>query len=30
MFTICLMKAPSQSERIRTDLKTLIYEALNR
>jgi CubicO group peptidase (beta-lactamase class C family) len=30
MFTICLMQAPSQSERIRTDLKTLIYEALNR
>jgi CubicO group peptidase (beta-lactamase class C family) len=30
MFTICMMQAPSQSERIRIELKTLIYEALNR
>jgi len=30
MFTICMMQAPSQSERIRIELKNLIYEALNR
>jgi CubicO group peptidase (beta-lactamase class C family) len=30
MFAICMMQAPSQSERIRIELKTLIYEALNR
>jgi len=30
MFTICMMQSPSQSERIRIELKTLVYEALNR
>jgi CubicO group peptidase (beta-lactamase class C family) len=30
MFGICMMQAPSQSERIRIELKTLVYEALNR
>lgn len=30
MFTICMMQAPSQSERIRIELKNLIYEALSR
>jgi CubicO group peptidase (beta-lactamase class C family) len=30
MFAICMMQAPSQRERIQTELKTLIYQALNR
>jgi CubicO group peptidase (beta-lactamase class C family) len=30
MFAICMMQAPSQRERIQTELKTLIYRALNR
>jgi CubicO group peptidase (beta-lactamase class C family) len=30
MFTICMMQAPSQSERIRIELKNLIYGALSR
>jgi CubicO group peptidase (beta-lactamase class C family) len=30
MFTICMMQAPSQSERMRIELKNLIYEALSR
>ena len=30
MFAICMMQSPSQSERIRTELKSLIYGALNR
>ncbi len=29
MFAICMMQSPSQRERIQTELKTLIYEALN-
>jgi hypothetical protein len=30
MFAICMMQSPSQRERIQTELKTLIYEALNK
>jgi len=30
MLAICMMQSPSQSERIRIELKTLVYEALNR
>jgi CubicO group peptidase (beta-lactamase class C family) len=30
MFAICMMQAPSQHERIQEQLKTLIYQALNR
>jgi CubicO group peptidase (beta-lactamase class C family) len=30
MFAICMMQAPSQRERIQTELKALIYQALNR
>jgi len=30
MFAICMMQAASQRERIQTDLKTLIYEALSK
>jgi CubicO group peptidase (beta-lactamase class C family) len=30
MFAICMMQAPSQRERIQTELKTLIYEALSK
>jgi CubicO group peptidase (beta-lactamase class C family) len=30
MFAICMMQAPSQRERIQTDLKALIYQALNK
>jgi CubicO group peptidase (beta-lactamase class C family) len=30
MFAICMMQSPSQRERIQTELKTLIYEALER
>ncbi len=29
LFAICLMQSPSQRERIQTELKTLIYQALN-
>ena len=28
MFVICMMQTPSQRGRIQTELKTLIYEAL--
>jgi CubicO group peptidase (beta-lactamase class C family) len=30
MFVICMMQSPSQRERIQVELKTLIYEALNK
>jgi CubicO group peptidase (beta-lactamase class C family) len=30
MFAICMMQSPSQRERIQTELKSLIYEALNK
>jgi CubicO group peptidase (beta-lactamase class C family) len=30
MFAICMMQAPSQRERIQTELKTLIYQARNK
>ncbi len=30
LFAICMMQSPSQRERIQTELKTLIYQALNR
>jgi len=30
MFAICMMQSPSQRERIQTELKSLIYEALDR
>jgi CubicO group peptidase (beta-lactamase class C family) len=30
MFAICLMQSPSQRERIQIELKTLIYQSLNR
>jgi CubicO group peptidase (beta-lactamase class C family) len=30
MFAICMMQSPSQRERIQTELKTLIYEALGK
>ncbi len=30
MFAICMMQSPSQRERIQTELKALIYQALNR
>jgi CubicO group peptidase (beta-lactamase class C family) len=30
MFTICMMQSPSQRVRIETELKTLVYEALER
>jgi len=30
MFAICMMQSPSQRERIQTELKTLIYEALKK
>jgi CubicO group peptidase (beta-lactamase class C family) len=30
MFAICMMQSPSQRERIQTELKSLIYEALVR
>jgi CubicO group peptidase (beta-lactamase class C family) len=30
MFAICMMQSPSQRERIQTELKTLIYQALNK
>ena len=29
MFAICMMQSPSQRERIQTELKTLIYQAVN-
>ena len=30
MFAICMMQSPSQRERIQTELKTLIYQALSK
>jgi hypothetical protein len=30
MFVICLMQSPSQRGRIQTELKTLIYDALEK
>jgi CubicO group peptidase (beta-lactamase class C family) len=30
MFAICMMASPSQRERIQTEMKTLIYEAMNK